>query len=110
MQEKLIVLLHFYLFFVFNININSITLCVCGSTCTCVGFTISKVLHVLDVLDRHYFDRVDSSNSLDSLYNKIFGASSSKDNSEVRSYLEAVFEFKKIKLLPQKFLATSTQK
>lgn len=32
----------------------------------------SKVLAALDALDRHRFDRVDSNNSLDTLYNKIF--------------------------------------
>ncbi|XP_072329937.1 mediator of RNA polymerase II transcription subunit 12-like protein isoform X1 [Scyliorhinus torazame] len=46
------------------------------------GFTISKVLHTLEVLDRHCFDRSDSSNSLDSLYHKIFGSSQSKDSQE----------------------------
>ncbi|XP_048397889.2 mediator of RNA polymerase II transcription subunit 12-like protein isoform X1 [Stegostoma tigrinum] len=46
------------------------------------GFTISKVLHTLEVLDRHCFDRSDSSNSLDSLYHKIFGTSQSKDSQE----------------------------
>uniref|UniRef100_A0A4W3I3C4 Mediator complex subunit 12L n=1 Tax=Callorhinchus milii TaxID=7868 RepID=A0A4W3I3C4_CALMI len=46
------------------------------------GFTISKVLHTLEVLDRHCFDRSDSSNSLDTLYHKIFGPSQSKDSQE----------------------------
>ncbi|XP_062901407.1 mediator of RNA polymerase II transcription subunit 12-like protein isoform X1 [Mobula hypostoma] len=46
------------------------------------GFTISKVLHTLEVLDRHCFDRSDSSNSLDSLDHKIFGSSQGKESQE----------------------------
>uniref|UniRef100_A0A4W3IUW1 Mediator complex subunit 12L n=1 Tax=Callorhinchus milii TaxID=7868 RepID=A0A4W3IUW1_CALMI len=54
------------------------------------GFTISKVLHTLEVLDRHCFDRSDSSNSLDTLYHKIFGPSQSKDSQEIAPNDEAV--------------------
>ncbi|XP_078266596.1 mediator of RNA polymerase II transcription subunit 12-like protein isoform X3 [Rhinoraja longicauda] len=46
------------------------------------GFTISKVLHTLEVLDRHCFDRSDSTNSLDSLDHKIFGSSQGKESQE----------------------------
>ena len=37
------------------------------------GSTISRVLGALDALDRHFFDIVDNTNSLDTLYVKIFG-------------------------------------
>ncbi|KAL7990916.1 hypothetical protein Chor_014346 [Crotalus horridus] len=46
------------------------------------GVTISRVLHTLEVLDRHCFDRSDSSNSMESLYNKIFWGTHNKDNQE----------------------------
>ena len=36
------------------------------------GMTTSKVLATLDALDRHSFNRMDSNNSLDTLYAKIF--------------------------------------
>lgn len=36
------------------------------------GMATSKVLSALDALDRHRFDRMDSTNSLDTLYTKIF--------------------------------------
>ncbi|KAG7209569.1 hypothetical protein KM043_015646 [Ampulex compressa] len=36
------------------------------------GMTTTKVLAALDALDRHSFDRMDSANSLDTLYTKIF--------------------------------------
>ncbi|KAJ8669737.1 hypothetical protein QAD02_000996 [Eretmocerus hayati] len=36
------------------------------------GITTTRVLAALDALDRHSFDRMDSSNSLDTLYAKIF--------------------------------------
>ena len=36
------------------------------------GMTTTKVLAALDALDRHSFDRMDQSNSLDTLYMKIF--------------------------------------
>ena len=43
---------------------------------------MSKVLNVLDTLDRHNFDKVESNNCLDSLYNKIF-MNQNKDPNEV---------------------------
>ncbi|XP_071609024.1 mediator of RNA polymerase II transcription subunit 12-like protein isoform X5 [Heliangelus exortis] len=46
------------------------------------GVTISRVLHTLEVLDRHCFDRSDSSNSMETLYHKIFWANQNKDNQE----------------------------
>ncbi|KAM6443080.1 mediator of RNA polymerase II transcription subunit 12-like protein isoform 1-T1 [Liasis olivaceus] len=54
------------------------------------GVTISRVLHTLEVLDRHCFDRSDSSNSMESLYNKIFWGNHNKDNQEVAPNDEAV--------------------
>ncbi|NWV85032.1 MD12L protein, partial [Dasyornis broadbenti] len=54
------------------------------------GVTISRVLHSLEVLDRHCFDRSDSSNSMETLYHKIFWADQSKDNQEVAPNDEAV--------------------
>uniref|UniRef100_A0A8C4PQK3 Mediator complex subunit 12 n=1 Tax=Equus asinus asinus TaxID=83772 RepID=A0A8C4PQK3_EQUAS len=47
------------------------------------GFTIGRVLHTLEVLDSHSFERSDFSNSLDSLCNRIFGLGPSKDGHEV---------------------------
>ena len=49
------------------------------------GFTIGRVLHTLEVLDNHSFEKSDFSNSLDSLYNRIFGSGQSKDGHEVSS-------------------------
>ncbi|KAL8595941.1 hypothetical protein ACOMHN_018253 [Nucella lapillus] len=46
------------------------------------GYITSKVLTVLDILDRHNFDRVDSTNNLDVLYNNIFSVVSSKEGNE----------------------------
>ncbi|NXY15219.1 MD12L protein, partial [Atrichornis clamosus] len=54
------------------------------------GVTISRVLHTLEVLDRHCFDRSDSSNSMETLYHKIFWANQCKDNQEVAPNDEAV--------------------
>uniref|UniRef100_A0A7N5KLB9 Mediator complex subunit 12L n=1 Tax=Ailuropoda melanoleuca TaxID=9646 RepID=A0A7N5KLB9_AILME len=54
------------------------------------GVTISRVLHTLEVLDRHCFDRTDSSNSMETLYHKIFWANQNKDNQEVAPNDEAV--------------------
>lgn len=48
------------------------------------GNTITRVLEVLDTLDRHNFDKEDISNSLDTLYHKIFTATQTKDSTEVR--------------------------
>ncbi|EMP39170.1 Mediator of RNA polymerase II transcription subunit 12 [Chelonia mydas] len=50
---------------------------------TTAGFTIGRVLHTLEVLDSHSFERSDFSNSLDSLYNRIFGLGPSKDSHEL---------------------------
>lgn len=47
------------------------------------GTTTTKVLAALDALDRHSFDRMDASNSLDTLYAKIF-TSSLKDSCNER--------------------------
>ena len=47
------------------------------------GSTINRVLATLDALDRHCFDRVDSNNSLDSLYLKVFGGNK---ETKVRPY------------------------
>ncbi|XP_038607696.1 mediator of RNA polymerase II transcription subunit 12-like protein isoform X2 [Tachyglossus aculeatus] len=57
---------------------------------TTAGVTISRVLHTLEVLDRHCFDRSDSSNSMETLYHKIFWANQNKDNQEVAPNDEAV--------------------
>ncbi|XP_075412059.1 mediator of RNA polymerase II transcription subunit 12-like protein isoform X1 [Tenrec ecaudatus] len=54
------------------------------------GVTISRVLNTLEVLDRHCFDRTDSSNSMETLYHKIFWTNQSKDNQEVAPNDEAV--------------------
>uniref|UniRef100_A0A8D2IWC6 Mediator complex subunit 12 n=1 Tax=Varanus komodoensis TaxID=61221 RepID=A0A8D2IWC6_VARKO len=54
------------------------------------GFTIGRVLHTLEVLDSHSFERSDFSNSLDSLYNRIFGAGPSKDSHEISPDDDAV--------------------
>ncbi|XP_070322681.1 mediator of RNA polymerase II transcription subunit 12-like protein isoform X7 [Odocoileus virginianus] len=54
------------------------------------GVTISRVLHTLEVLDRHCFDRTDSSNSMETLYHKIFWANQNKDSQEVAPNDEAV--------------------
>ncbi|KAM4772759.1 mediator of RNA polymerase II transcription subunit 12-like protein [Rhinophrynus dorsalis] len=54
------------------------------------GVTISRVLHTLEVLDRHCFDRSDSSNSLETLYHKIFCSNQNKDSQEVAPSDEAV--------------------
>lgn len=44
------------------------------------GHTINKVLYVLEVLDRHNFDRVEVNNSLDTLYTKVFAVPHHKEN------------------------------
>lgn len=61
-------------------------LCVCvwNDFCNLLpGFTIGRVLHTLEVLDNHSFEKSDFNNSLDSLYNRIFGSGQSKDGHEV---------------------------
>ncbi|PNF33035.1 hypothetical protein B7P43_G16367 [Cryptotermes secundus] len=45
------------------------------------GRTTSKVLTALDALDRHSFDRMDATNSLDTLYAKIFAPPGTKESS-----------------------------
>nr|XP_034988306.1 mediator of RNA polymerase II transcription subunit 12-like protein isoform X2 [Zootoca vivipara] len=57
---------------------------------TTAGVTISRVLHTLEILDRHCFDRSDSSNSMESLYHKIFWPNQNKDSQEVATNDEAV--------------------
>ncbi|KAK0041422.1 mediator of RNA polymerase II transcription subunit 12-like protein isoform X3 [Biomphalaria pfeifferi] len=47
-----------------------------------VGYIMSKVLKVLDVLDQHNFDIVDSIYNMDSLYTKIFSITQSKETGE----------------------------
>ncbi|XP_067143152.1 mediator of RNA polymerase II transcription subunit 12-like protein isoform X2 [Centruroides vittatus] len=48
---------------------------------TAAGATIQRVLNALDTLDRHFFNKVDVGNSLDTLYAKIFPAVSERDQS-----------------------------
>ena len=49
-----------------------------------LGDTISRILNVLEILDRHNFDRVEVATSIDSLYQKVFSAEKIKDtNNEV---------------------------
>uniref|UniRef100_A0A8C5J9N8 Mediator complex subunit 12 n=1 Tax=Junco hyemalis TaxID=40217 RepID=A0A8C5J9N8_JUNHY len=57
---------------------------------TTAGFTIGRVLHTLEVLDSHSFERSDFSNSLDSLYNRIFGLGPAKDSHEISPDDDAV--------------------
>ena len=52
-------------------------------SCVLSGFTISRVLNILEILDRHTFERVESGNSLDTLYNKTYSSIQPKDSSEV---------------------------
>uniref|UniRef100_A0A672MWX8 Mediator of RNA polymerase II transcription subunit 12-like n=1 Tax=Sinocyclocheilus grahami TaxID=75366 RepID=A0A672MWX8_SINGR len=49
-----------------------------------------RVLHTLEVLDNHSFEKSDFSNSLDSLYNRIFGSGQSKDGHEMSPDDDAV--------------------
>ncbi|XP_064639525.1 mediator of RNA polymerase II transcription subunit 12-like protein isoform X2 [Lineus longissimus] len=48
------------------------------------GHTMTRVLSVLDTLDRHNFERAESNNCLDSLYNKIFHPPHSKDSADTQ--------------------------
>nr|XP_023688070.1 mediator of RNA polymerase II transcription subunit 12 isoform X2 [Paramormyrops kingsleyae] len=57
---------------------------------TTAGFTIGRILHTLEVLDSHSFEKSDFSNSLDSLYNRIFGSGQSKDGHEMTPDDDAV--------------------
>lgn len=45
-----------------------------------LGSTLQKVLSALDCLDQHCFDKVDSTNSLETLYTQIFSTPPVKDN------------------------------
>jgi hypothetical protein len=63
----------------------------------CAGYITSKVLAVLDILDRHCFDRVDSTNNLDCLYNNIFAVINNKEGNEVGCFLSLLFTFSLIK-------------
>ena len=56
---------------------------VCCLFVCCIGFITSKVVTVLDMLDRHHFDHVDSSNNLDVLYSGTFSLVTSKNGCEV---------------------------
>ena len=47
------------------------------------GEMTSRVLQVLECLDRHSFDKVDITNNLDSLYAKIFSPVSSLKGTEI---------------------------
>lgn len=44
------------------------------------GTILQKVLSALDALDRHVFDKIDGTNSLDTLYSQIFPTPPVKDN------------------------------
>ena len=50
------------------------------------GSVVNRLLGVLDHLDRHLFDKVHSSNPLDSLYHKIFHPSSQVHNDHYTSH------------------------
>ncbi|KAI8498739.1 Mediator of RNA polymerase II transcription subunit 12-like protein, partial [Branchiostoma belcheri] len=56
------------------------------------GSTISAMLTVLEILDKHTFDRMDSNNSLDTLYNRIFGSSHGKNGAECSSNNDAIID------------------
>jgi len=51
---------------------NSLKFLLCIQQQQSQGIVTTRVLQVLEALDRHSFDRVDLSNNIDSLYNKIF--------------------------------------
>jgi mediator of RNA polymerase II transcription subunit 12 len=52
------------------------------------GTITNRVLAALDALDRHRFDKMDSSNSLDTLYTKVFGGNNDQENSVVKLLCE----------------------
>ena len=54
------------------------------------GLVISKVLQVLEILDRHNFDKVDTISPIDLLYNKVFGVLQCTDSNEVGSTLHNI--------------------
>ncbi|XP_012937095.1 mediator of RNA polymerase II transcription subunit 12-like protein [Aplysia californica] len=47
-----------------------------------VGYVMSKVLEVLDILDQHNFDIVDGTYNMDSLYGKIFSLTQRKETGD----------------------------
>lgn len=55
------------------------------------GMTTSKVLAALDALDRHSFDRMDATNSLDTLYAKIFTAPPKETTSNERENVKTEY-------------------
>lgn len=55
----------------------------------------AKVLQVLEALDRHCFDRVDSGNSIDSLYTKVFSTLSVNKGSSEPASIEQVGQLAK---------------
>lgn len=67
----------------------------------CSGFTIGRVLHTLEVLDNHSFEKSDFNNSLDSLYNRIFGSGQSKDGHEVLDIFDVLNVKKKRKKITE---------
>ncbi|KAK9870736.1 hypothetical protein WA026_008304 [Henosepilachna vigintioctopunctata] len=52
------------------------------------GTITAKVLTSLDALDRHKFDRMDATNSLDTLYTKVFSDCSDQENAVVKLLCE----------------------
>ena len=48
------------------------------------GVMINRVLAGLETLDRHNFERVETNNSLDILYHKLFSSQPYKDNNDVK--------------------------
>ncbi|XP_076370100.1 mediator complex subunit kohtalo isoform X2 [Tachypleus tridentatus] len=54
---------------------------------TAAGTAITRVLNALDSLDRHSFDKVESGNSLDTLYSKVFPQSFSKERTSIGEVL-----------------------
>ena len=61
------------------------SLCRCyQSLATFVGQVINHVLNCLEIIDKQNFEKVETNNSLDVLYHKLFGSCpSSKDGTEV---------------------------
>ena len=55
-----------------------------GLTVPSPGYVMSKVLEVLDIIDKHDFERVDNSHNFESLFSKIFAHSTQgKDTGDV---------------------------
>uniref|UniRef100_A0A8C9FB77 Mediator complex subunit 12L n=1 Tax=Pavo cristatus TaxID=9049 RepID=A0A8C9FB77_PAVCR len=75
----------------FNQQVHFFNVRICFISQEVIAFmTTARVLHTLEVLDRHCFDRSDSSNSMETLYHKIFWANQNKDNQEAAPSDEAV--------------------